>query len=311
MPRGNRLLVTLVAVLTFVAMAGLSAAPAFAKAKSQRGTTFVGTVEGTDASIAIVVGKTSAFGYICDGEQTTHWLRGAVDGDEITLVAGTGATVNAVVDGDTLEGTVLLPDPSSTELADRLATLTPHAFTATKASGEAGLFREERIVDGIEYTAGWVQLADGDVKGQVTVARTPTDTTATTAPPTTQPPVTQPPVTPTVAPSPPTTSSVGTDISVTNTQVGLVAPAPIQALFPPVPRRTNAVVKAPNNKRGCSTATGQYNLAESNWDKAQPPPDDHQGPGSGKEFNDLSAALFNMVAKCGVDPLGNPSPFDK
>jgi hypothetical protein len=316
MGKTTRTVGALVVIVAFATMAALSAAPAGAKQRGEKGTTFVGTIEGTDANIAIIVGKKGAFGYICDGDQTSHWLRGAVKGDRITLVAGTGATVTATINGKTLEGTVLLPEPSSSDLTSRLSTLTPHAFEANKAREKAGLFRDETTVDGVSYTAGWVRLEDGDVKGQVTVARTPTDTTVTTAPPATQPPVTQPPATqpPVTQPpvtSPPPTTPIGTEASVTNTQIGLVAPPPIQALFPPVPLRTNAVTKVPNTKRGCSTATGQYNLAESNWDKAQPPPDDHQGPGSGKEFNDLSAALFNMVAKCGVDPLGNPDPFAK
>ena len=180
MGKTGRSVVALLVIVAFATAGALSAASAaVVEAKSEPGRTFVGKVEGTGAYIAIVVGKNSAIAYICDGDQLAQWLRGSEENGVVALAdtaAGpAGGTLLALIDGKKLTGSWFRGDE---ELE----------FSARRARGDAGLYREEQVVDGVPYAAGWVQQRDGSFKGQVTVTRLadPTaDTSATTVPPTT------------------------------------------------------------------------------------------------------------------------------
>ena len=254
----------------------------------QKGTTYVGTVEGTDAYIGIVVGKSGAFGYVCDGEGITHWLHGSVKKSAVTLTSGTGASVVAKLGDGTLTGKVLLPtDPSGASLED-LAGVTVHDFDAEPATGGAGLYRQEKSVDGTTYAAGWVRLPDGSLRGEVTVARPAAESTSTTAVPpvTAAPPVTTPPANPGGVPA-----DVGTTV------VGQIAPPDVQTQFPPTPRSRTLTVKTEVQKQRCLVARTEYGTALNAWIAAG-------NPLSGPIFDRVSAAIALVNRVCGAGSAG-------
>lgn len=235
----------------------LSAAAAAAPAKKGSGVTYVGRVEGTDAYVAFFVAKKNAFGYVCDGEQLAHWVAGKVKKGGFALTDTSGgpaaATLVGGVLGKKVEGALILTDG------------TRHAFSARKAKGKAGLYRRERVIDGVNYAAGWVELPDGSFKGQVTAAGlAPGGTTTTTAPPTTSArtsPTTAPPAT-----APPTTVAGDGGIA-----LGAIAPAAITSRFPNSPPPDAKVATAPGTIEtgGTSTTTG----GSEGGGGAAPPPD--------------------------------------
>jgi hypothetical protein len=96
---------------------------------------FVGTVEGTDAFVSVLVADSDtetdeAIVYICDGAvESRDWFRGPVDDPtnfQLTNDAGASVTVE-LVDG-TFRG----------EFTD--ATGPVHSFDTVEATGEAGLY---------------------------------------------------------------------------------------------------------------------------------------------------------------------------
>jgi hypothetical protein len=185
-------------------------------------TTYVGTVAGTGAYVAIVVGKKSASGYICDGDQVAHWFKGTAKGGNLALAdtatGPAGALLIGAVHGSRLDGLVRFDGAQ-------------HRLVAQRATGKAGLYRKERSIGGVDYAAGWVKLPDGSFKGQVTVATRLPTTTSTTSPPTTTPPTTTPTTVP--ARTVPTTAAAGS--GAVTASVGTIAPATITTQFPTAP----------------------------------------------------------------------------
>ncbi|MCJ7437050.1 MAG: hypothetical protein MUP97_04720 [Acidimicrobiia bacterium] len=121
-------------------------------------TTYVGRVASLDASLAVVTDGKHAFGYLCDSAELSEWLRGDASKQQLNLSSANGALLTIRVTGKTAEGLVALADGT---LAD---------VTLRKATGDAGLFRQEEVIDGVGYAAGWVVLPNGDVDGQVSLA---------------------------------------------------------------------------------------------------------------------------------------------
>jgi len=128
-----------------------------------------GTVEGTDAYIGVVVGKTGAFGYICDAEGITHWLHGSVKRGDVTLTAATGATVVAQLADGALTGKALLPaDPVAANLAD-IAGVTVHDFAPPSTTPPAN-------PGGVQANVGTTavgQIAPPDIQVQLPPTPTP------------------------------------------------------------------------------------------------------------------------------------------
>ena len=91
---------------------------------------------------------TRAAAYLCDGDSVEAWLRGTVDGDEITLTGKNGARLEADLDGRRLEGTVEVND----EKLD---------FAIREAKRPAGLYRAK----GSKTTIGWIVLPNGSQVG--------------------------------------------------------------------------------------------------------------------------------------------------
>lgn len=71
--------------------------------------TYVGTLDGTDASVAWVFGGGEAIAFFCGGpsslDSSTRWFRGASTDAHVALAAG-AAKAAADVNGDTLSGTL-------------------------------------------------------------------------------------------------------------------------------------------------------------------------------------------------------------
>jgi hypothetical protein len=116
----------------------------------------VGTVDGTDAFIALVPQENNGLiAYVCDGQTISVWFRGERNGNAVDLAAATGARLQASLESDAAAGTVTLADGQT------------HSFTASLASGEAGLYRAEETLDGNNYVGGWIILNDGSQRGLV------------------------------------------------------------------------------------------------------------------------------------------------
>jgi hypothetical protein len=113
---------------------------------------WVGKVDGTDAYIAIASNGEEVMAYICDGKTITQWYRGQATTGGLDLAAGS-AKLQAQLTVDAANGSITLADGESFN------------FQATRAAGDAGLYRLEETVDDETWTAGWVVLNDGQLRG--------------------------------------------------------------------------------------------------------------------------------------------------
>ena len=122
---------------------------------------FVGTVEGTNAFVSIMVADSDtetdeAIVYICDGDtELREWFRGPVDDPtNFALTNDTGATVTVTTVDGAFTG----------EFTD--ATGSTHAFETEEATGDAGLYEiddPDAAADGI--WAAWVVDNNGNQRG--------------------------------------------------------------------------------------------------------------------------------------------------
>jgi hypothetical protein len=109
---------------------------------------YAGYADDDSTAIAVAILGTRAAAYLCDGSKVEAWLRGTVDGDEITLTGKRGARLEAELDDDTLEGTIEVND----EKLD---------FAIREAKSPAGLYRAK----GSKTTIGWIVLPNGSQVG--------------------------------------------------------------------------------------------------------------------------------------------------
>jgi hypothetical protein len=121
---------------------------------------FVGAVEGSDAYVAVVSnGEEVVAGYLCDGRKVSTWIdRVPVEDGEAELVDRQGQRIGEVtLDSDSASGEI---DVDGETLA----------FSAERAEGEAGLYREAIGTLGKPGSSetGWIVLADGSVRGATT-----------------------------------------------------------------------------------------------------------------------------------------------
>jgi hypothetical protein len=143
-----------------VGAAGASAPASAGASASASAKTYVGTVSGV-GSLGLVVDDDGAFGYLCDSDEVTSWFTGSNDGGSISLQAADGSVIAAGVTGKKVDGVYVSGDGTATD------------FVLRPATGEAGLFRQEQVIDGTGYAAGWVVLKDGTTDGQVSTANLP------------------------------------------------------------------------------------------------------------------------------------------
>lgn len=123
--------------------------------------TFVGTLEGTDALLGVVVDGRRALAYVCDGvpgvpvgttPTTQAWFNGASDGRAVDVSTPDGRLVLQLTD-TAMTGTL---STGGREVA----------VTGSAVSGDAGLYRGESE-SGPRSLAGWIVAADGSQRGGV------------------------------------------------------------------------------------------------------------------------------------------------
>ena len=132
-----------------------------ARSKSVSGS-FVGTVAGSDAFAAIVVGPTGdTLAYVTDGAYSVDWVDGTRQGDSARLSNEGGATLDAKFGRGIVTGSFTRPGEQ------------PLSVTARPGDAPAGLYRAtDDFADGL-YAAGWVVLPDGTQRGAVRRYETP------------------------------------------------------------------------------------------------------------------------------------------
>ena len=109
---------------------------------------YAGRTEDKSGAIAVAVLGDQAAAYFCDGRTIESWLRGTVQGSDLSLRSKDGATLQAGLDGDHLKGTLKIKN-------DRLK------FEIDEAKKPAGLYRAR----GSKTTIGWIVLEDGSQVG--------------------------------------------------------------------------------------------------------------------------------------------------
>lgn len=118
---------------------------------------FVGTVDGTDAFIALLFTNDEAIVYVCSGEEEiSEWFKGNIsDPENFSLTNSSGAQVDGKFDGSFFKGSVFLSDNSN------------HSFTAgTNIGYETGIFQvygDLATQEGI--VAGWILNANNEERG--------------------------------------------------------------------------------------------------------------------------------------------------
>jgi hypothetical protein len=124
--------------------------------------TFVGTVKGSDAYVAVVVGAEGhALAYVTDGAWSVDWVDGRRTGRTAALTNEGGAVLDAQFGRGTVTGSFTRP---------RNPTL---QFAARRGGAPSGLYRAvEDFADG-RYVGGWVVLPDGTMRGVVRRYETP------------------------------------------------------------------------------------------------------------------------------------------
>lgn len=90
--------------------------------------------------------------YPCDDEHG-EWLTGELDADGAVSIEGEEVVVDLQLDGDDVSGTVAWRGGD------------PESFTATEATGDAGLYTAAATFDEVDHSAGWVVLPDGRQRG--------------------------------------------------------------------------------------------------------------------------------------------------
>jgi hypothetical protein len=109
---------------------------------------YAGRTTDDSAAIAVAILGNRAAAYLCDGQDVESWLRGSVNGNEISLKSRKGASLEAKLAGKTLEGKIEVND-------DELK------FAIKEAKPPAGLYRAR----GAKTTIGWILLPDGSQVG--------------------------------------------------------------------------------------------------------------------------------------------------
>jgi hypothetical protein len=213
-----------VALCSVVVLVGVSPAVGSVRRAAAGAVTYVGRVPGLDASLAVVVEDDAAFAYLCDGAAVSEWFRGPVDKGAITLESPDGSLLVAAREGSRLVGFVFTGGERA-------------KFSLKPASGEAGLFRAEQVIDGVGYAAGWVVQPDGSALGQVSTAQVEGART--------------------LAPPPVLTTTPTTTVAVTVVEkVGVVAPPAVVAAFPPAPPPESEVTVVPFANQADTTEGG-------------------------------------------------------
>ncbi|MBJ8345012.1 hypothetical protein [Antrihabitans sp. YC2-6] len=119
----------------------------FADAPQPAGT-YLGSVDGTDAYIALVMSGDNAVAFICDGSSMWAWPNGTFTDNQLSLSDTSGMAVQARMVGGAISGTVKIGG-------------TDHNFTATPAEVGEGVYRTIVDEDGVQSTVGWIIRNEG------------------------------------------------------------------------------------------------------------------------------------------------------
>jgi len=156
--------------LVFLLLIGLLAVSCSTNSQTESGTAifelqgengFVGTVNGTDAFIAVLISGEEAVVYVCNGdEEIQEWFKGEIsDPADFRLTNDLGATVQAQFADNSITGEVTLSNGNT------------YSFAATPNVGEnTGIYRvfgEEAAQDGIN--AGWIVNSAGEERGALRI----------------------------------------------------------------------------------------------------------------------------------------------
>jgi hypothetical protein len=116
---------------------------------------WAGRVKGTKAYISLfTLNDGQAGSYLADGAKVATLVLGRVEGDKLSLRPADGTTVTGTVAGDEVTGTVKLDGRE-------------YAYTAERATGEAGWYRGRKTTGGETIAAGFIVLDDGSFRGAV------------------------------------------------------------------------------------------------------------------------------------------------
>jgi len=133
---------------TAAATTSASASKSTEESKFSKKVVYAGHTDHRSGAIAVAVLGNQSAAYFCDGRSIESWLRGAVEGADISLRNKDGATLQASLDGDHLKGTLKIKN-------DKLK------FEINEAEKPAGLYRAR----GSRTTIGWIVLEDGSAVG--------------------------------------------------------------------------------------------------------------------------------------------------
>lgn len=135
---------------------------------------FVGTVEGTDAFISLLVARGEVIAYVCNGdEEINEWFRGPILFPvNITLINNDGAKIVTTFSGTSYKGEVTLTNGST------------FAFTASPNTGNnTGIFRvygDDAVQEEVE--GGWIVNSIDQQRGAIRVGSKFTRITLETLP---------------------------------------------------------------------------------------------------------------------------------
>lgn len=127
-----------------------------ARAQTPLAGSYVGKVQGSQAFIALVRSENKLIAYVCDGKEQVQWFRGAVGPNgALEVRTEAGWRLLGALSAEGVKGTVTFADGKTLE------------YSATPATGEAGLYRYEATVDGARYLGGWIIDQKGEQRGSV------------------------------------------------------------------------------------------------------------------------------------------------
>lgn len=119
---------------------------------------YVGQVSGSGDLIGIVLDGEQITAYICDGTDSAvgqwGWFLGDRTGAHVDLVSTNGHELQIDFDAYAVPSGQLLTRDG-----------TAHPFTTEPATGTAGIWRAQGLVNGVPLLAGWVILNNGDERG--------------------------------------------------------------------------------------------------------------------------------------------------
>lgn len=133
---------------------GPGGAPTAAATVAPEAVEVVGRIPGTGALVAVVAAGDEVVAYVCNGDTLGERFFGTRNGDRAVLRAGDGSTVALTFVGGAVSGRFT-----------RSGGDVPVSFTTEPATGDAGLYLADGVVDGHTYGAGWIVLGDGTQTG--------------------------------------------------------------------------------------------------------------------------------------------------